>query len=198
MGEFFVKTLAVGSYAANCYIIGDKETRECAVIDPGAEFSKINQWLEQKELKVKYIFLTHGHFDHIGAAMELKRATGAPLLVNSGDDYLYSDTLEPDGDLLEGEKYEVAGQTLEVIATPGHTIGGICLYIRAKKILFAGDTLFYRSVGRTDLEGGNFKQLINGIVTKLMVLDDDVLVYPGHGLKTTIGDERRHNMFIQS
>lgn len=195
--RLFIEKQVVGIYAENCYIVADLESQECVVIDPGADFKRIISRVNEKNFKVKYILLTHGHFDHIGAVTELKHATCAQVRVNYGDVELYQNAFIPDEELLDGDKLFLGSIEIQVIATPGHTQGGVCFYLPSEKILFAGDTLFYRSVGRTDLPGGNHKQLIHNIITKLMVLPDDVVVYPGHSAKTTIGDERRHNLFIQ-
>lgn len=196
-GKLFIEKQVVGIYAENCYIVANLENNECVVIDPGADFKRIMSRIEDKGFKVKYILLTHGHFDHIGAVTELKHATSADIYVNFGDVDLYQNAFIPDRELLDGDKLYLGEIEIQVITTPGHTQGGVCFYLPAEKVLFAGDTLFYRSVGRTDLPGGNHKQLIQNIITKLMVLPDDVVVYPGHSAKTTIGDERRHNLFIQ-
>lgn len=197
MDRFYLEKQVVGIYAENCYIVADLETKECIVIDPGADFGRIFSRVREKDLKVKYILLTHGHFDHIGAVTELQNATGAPVCINFGDEELYQAAIKPSEEILDGAEYTVGAFRLKVIATPGHTQGGVCFYIEEKGILFAGDTLFYRSVGRTDLLGGNHRQLIKGIIEKLMVLPDETVVYPGHGMRTTIGEERRHNLFIQ-
>lgn len=195
--KLFIEKQVVGIYAENCYIVADLESNECAVIDPGADFKRLLSRVQDKGFQTKFILLTHGHFDHIGAVTEMKHATGAEIYVNFGDAELYQNAFIPDKELSDGEKLYLGEIEIRVITTPGHTQGGVCFYLPSEKILFAGDTLFYRSVGRTDLPGGNHKQLIQNIITKLMVLPDDVIVYPGHSAKTTIGDERRHNLFIQ-
>lgn len=195
--KLFVEKQVVGIYAENCYIVADTDCKECVVIDPGADFKRIKSRVDEHDFTVKAILLTHGHFDHIGAVSDLRKATGAPVYVNFGDEELYRNAFKPDFELSDGAKLYVGSIEMQVITTPGHTQGGVCFYLPYEGVLFAGDTLFYRSVGRTDLPGGNHKQLINNIITKLMVLPDETVVYPGHSAKTTIGEERRHNLFIQ-
>lgn len=195
--NFFIEKQVVGIYAENCYIVADAESRECMVIDPGADFKKLMSRIAAHEFKVKYIMLTHGHFDHIGAVSEMQAETGAPVYINSGDQELYQAAIRPDGELFDGDEFKIGRFAFRVIGTPGHTQGGVCFYFPSEGVLFSGDTLFFRSVGRTDLLGGNHKQLIQHIIERLMKLPDDTVVYPGHSAKTTIGDERRHNLFIQ-
>lgn len=195
--KFYMERLVVGIYAENCYILADEETKECAVIDPGADFEKIKKKIESKELTLKYILLTHAHFDHIGAVAQLQKWGNAPVYVSYEDKALYEGSFVPDYELVGGEIFELGTLKIKTIRTPGHTQGGCCFYIPSEKVLISGDTLFYRSVGRSDLPGGNHKQLINAIIENLMTLPDDTQVFPGHGSETTIGFERAHNSFIQ-
>ncbi len=203
-------TLEVGNLGTNCYIVFDEATREAAVIDPGGGFADINSFINREQLTVKYIINTHGHVDHILANLQLKDATGAPILIHEADAAMLTsgqrnmsafiggsvscgpaDTLLKEGDVIKVS----AGVALTVIHTPGHTPGGICLLTDG--VLFSGDTLFAESIGRTDFPGGSYSQLIANIKEKLLVLDDAVRVLPGHGPETTIGWERNNNPFIQ-
>lgn len=203
-------TLEVGSLGTNCYIVFDEAGREAAVIDPGGSAEGIMSVIKNEKLTVKYIINTHGHADHVMANLKLKEATGAPILIHAADaDMLGSGQRNlsafiggsvscgpADQTLKDGDVVTVSSNlALTVIHTPGHTPGGICLH--AGGALFSGDTLFAESIGRTDFPGGSYRQLIDAIKTKLMVLDDAVKVLPGHGPESTIGWERKMNPFIQ-
>ncbi len=204
-----IKTLPVGIIETNCYLVYDEETREAMVIDPGAEGRRIVDEIGELDLKVKYIVNTHGHGDHIMGNKEVKEATGADLLIHMEDGPMLTDSRlnltnfmgrnvsEPAADRLlqEGDILTIGRYEFKVLHTPGHTRGGICLV--GDGVVFSGDTLFQFSIGRDDFPGGSFKDLINSIKTKLMPLDDSTVVYPGHGPKTTIGDERRGNPFLK-
>ena len=203
-----LKTLLVGPLETNCYILGDEKSKEAVVIDPGGDFEEIEKQLKKLKLKVKYIVLTHGHFDHTGALAQLKKATGAEVLIHAEDASMLSptgqaqpffmesgkDPCAADGTLKEGDKIQFGENSLEVLHTPGHTPGGISLLI--DKMIFVGDTLFCGSIGRTDLPGGSFQELIDSIKMKLLTKGDDYLIYPGHGPTTTIGEERKNNPFL--
>jgi len=203
-----LKALIVGPLETNCYILGDEKSEEAAVIDPGGDFEEIEKQLKKLKLKVKYIVLTHGHFDHTGALAQLKKATGAEVLIHVEDASMLSptgqaqpffmesgkDPCATDGTLKEGDKIQFGENSLEVLHTPGHTPGGISLLI--DMMIFVGDTLFCGSIGRTDLPGGSFEQLIDSIKRKLLTKGDDYLIYPGHGPATTIGEERKDNPFL--
>lgn len=203
-----LKTLLVGPLETNCYILGDEKSKEAVVIDPGGDFEEIEKQVEESNLRVKYIVLTHGHFDHTGALAQLKKATGAEVLIHAEDTAMLSpadqnqpflmesgqDPLPADGTLKEGDKVQFGQYTLEVLHTPGHTPGGISLLI--DKMIFVGDTLFCGSIGRTDLPGGSFEQLIDSIKRKLLTRGDDCLIYPGHGPASIVGEERRNNPFL--
>lgn len=203
-----LKTLLVGPLETNCYILGDEKSKEAVVIDPGGDFEEIEKQVEESNLRVKYIVLTHGHFDHTGALAQLKKATSAEILVHVEDASMLSsagqaqpflmesgqDPLPADGTLKEGDKIQFGQYSLEVLHTPGHTLGGISLLI--DKMIFVGDTLFCGSIGRTDLPGGSFEQLIDSIKRKLLTRGDDCLIYPGHGPASIVGEERRNNPFL--
>ncbi|GAB6181977.1 MBL fold metallo-hydrolase [Desulfotomaculum defluvii] len=203
-----IETLPVGNMEANCHIIGCEETRKAIVVDPGEEADRIQARLNKLNLKAEAIVLTHGHVDHIGALGELKELTGAKVMIHTQDGEMltnpkknlsawmgYQMSFQPAERLLEdGDTIEVGKITLEVLHTPGHTPGGICL--KAGKDLFSGDTLFAQSIGRSDFPGGSHTTLIRSIKNKLLVLPEDTKVYTGHGPATTIGLEKRHNPFL--
>jgi hydroxyacylglutathione hydrolase len=188
-----LRKLVVGPYQANCYILGDKETGEGLVIDPGDEVFRIVKEISHLGLTVRYILMTHGHIDHVGGAKELKEITKAPVWIHPLDAGGLG--FRQDGDLVEGQEIVVGLYTLRVIHTPGHSPGGICLYTSGA--VFTGDTLFAGSIGRTDFPGGNHHQLIQGVIQKIFPLGDDVRVYPGHGPSTTIERERKANPFFR-
>ncbi|WP_163193964.1 MBL fold metallo-hydrolase [Clostridium thermarum] len=200
-----VLRIPVGPLATNCYILIDEETKETAVIDPGGEAEKLIATLERNEAKVKYILLTHGHFDHTGAVIDLKNKYKAPVHVTKEDhDMIHSGASELfnmegyDGSInnfiYEATVFELGSTKIKCITTPGHTPGGVCFYF--DNILISGDTLFNGSVGRTDFVGANHRILINSIKTKLMDLPEDTVVLPGHGEETTIGREKQFNPFL--
>ncbi len=194
---------------ANCYILGCENTKEAVVIDPGDDGDQILIALAKSSLKVKYLINTHGHFDHVGANKAMKEATNAEIGIHPDDAPMLMELSKsasmfglsaensPPADILlnHGDQLSFGDITLDVIHTPGHSKGGICLY--TKGYLFAGDTLFKSSIGRTDLPGGNYDTLIASIRTKLFGLPDDTIVYTGHGPETSIGDEKRMNPFLR-
>ncbi len=204
-----IKRLPVGVYAANCYILADEESKEGVVIDAGGEADKIYKVLNQLGVKLKYIILTHAHVDHISAVEDLKKLTGATTLIHKKDSEMLIDPIKnlsssmyggivsfsADRELVDGDIIEFGNLKLKVIHTPGHTLGGICLY-DGDKTLITGDTLFALSIGRSDLYGGDHDTLIKSIKNKLMCLDDDVQVFPGHGTSSSIGIERKKNPFL--
>jgi hydroxyacylglutathione hydrolase len=206
------EVLPVGLLQCNCHIVGDAATREAIVVDPGDDADQILEVLRRHHLKVKHIVITHAHIDHVGGAARLKQATGAPILMHPEDLWLLENVemqaqmiglpappaAELDQPLREGEEVRW-GQDLraQVLHTPGHSPGSLCLLLPERKILLAGDTLFAGSIGRTDLWGGSYDAILRSIGTKLLALDDDTAVFPGHGPATTIGLERERNPFLQ-
>jgi len=204
-----VKIIPVGMLDTNCYIVGDPETKEGVVIDPGAEGDRIKAAVESLGLDVKYIINTHGHHDHIGANFIIKRAFGAPLAIHRDDASMLKDPLlnlsfkkdreeisglEADMLLEDGDEIAVGRLAFKVLHTPGHTQGSICLL--AEREVFTGDTLFAGSVGRTDLPGGSYEQLMESISTKLKPLPGELTVYPGHGPSSTMSVEKEDNPFL--
>ena len=202
-----LRKLEVGLFASNCYIVGSEANREGMIIDPGDEAQQILSRVKELELDIKYIILTHGHIDHIGALKEIKEATGAQVAIHTDDVRTLKQKLlsiflgirhrsppPPDWLLEDGDTISLGNLKFTVLHTPGHTPGGICLL--GEGVLFSGDTLFNYGVGRADLPGGSYSQLIDSIRNRLMVLPDEVAVYPGHGPETTIGAERRGNPFL--
>ncbi|MEO8130889.1 MAG: MBL fold metallo-hydrolase [Bryobacteraceae bacterium] len=210
-GGVIHEVLAVGMLQCNCSVFGDEATREAIVIDPGDDIADIVAILERHQLKVKAIVITHAHIDHIGGAAKLKALTGAPVHMNASDQPLY-DALDVQAGWLgmappektdidtaanDGDHLTVGSTGITVIHTPGHTQGSISLWIPSEKKLIAGDTLFRDSIGRTDLPGGDGRQIIRSIKTKLLELPEDTHVTCGHGPATTIGREKDRNPFLQ-
>jgi glyoxylase-like metal-dependent hydrolase (beta-lactamase superfamily II) len=207
-----LETFPVGLLQCNCTILGDEEAGEAIVIDPGDEIGRIVRRLKEKGLTLKQILITHAHIDHIGGALKLKNLTGAPIFLNAADleqvkimaeqakwvGVATPETAPPDEDLAEGMTVGLTRYPAQVLHTPGHTQGSVCLHFVPLKLLFAGDTLFSGSIGRTDLPGGNFGQIIDSIRGRLLVLPDETKVVPGHGPATTIADERESNPFLAS
>lgn len=197
-----IKTIEAGVYDVNCCLIVDEKTKECAIIDPGGSEERIVDAVEELGAKPKYILLTHGHFDHVGAVEYISKKYNIPFYISKIDEeYMQNDNTvfgtvrKADGYLTEGDSLKVGDSTIRVIETPGHSEGGLSFLLNDDK-LFAGDTLFRGSIGRTDFIGGDMSKLINSIKTKLLPLGDKVDVYPGHGDITTIGFERMNNPFL--
>lgn len=205
-----LETFPVGLLQCNCTLLGDERAGEAIVIDPGDEVGRIHRRLSDLGLKLKQILVTHAHIDHVGGALKLKRLTGAPIFLNEDDLPLLKmmdmqagwigvdvpETAPPDESLADGLSVGLAQFPARVIETPGHTQGSVCLHFASMKLLIAGDTLFAGSIGRTDLPGGNFPQIIESIQTRLLPLPDETRVLPGHGPATTIGEERKSNPFL--
>jgi hydroxyacylglutathione hydrolase len=219
--EMIHEVLPVGWLQCNCHVVGDPVTREALVIDPGDDVDKILEAIAQHKLKVKAILVTHAHIDHVGGLRKMHEATQAPVLMHADDLELYRildqqammigmpkpASTEVEGTLREGESVRCGPYEARVIHTPGHTRGSVSLYVppdsgRGAGLahggeLFAGDTLFAGSIGRTDLWGGSFEDIIRSIRSKLLSLPEDTVVYPGHGPATTIGEEAESNPFLQ-
>jgi glyoxylase-like metal-dependent hydrolase (beta-lactamase superfamily II) len=207
-----IETFPVGPLQCNCTIMGDEQTGEAIVVDPGDEVGRIHRRLTELGLKLKQILVTHAHIDHVGGALRLKRLTGAPILLNENDLPLLKmmemqagwlgiatpETAPPDALLADGMSVGLDAYPAQVLHTPGHTQGSICLHFAPLKLLLAGDTLFAGSIGRTDLPGGNADQIIDSIESRLLALPDETKVVAGHGPATTIGTERRSNPFLRS
>lgn len=204
-----LETLTVGVLASNCYIAGCPDTGECIIIDPGAGASRILNAVSKLRLTVKAIVNTHGHYDHVSANGKIKKATGAPVLLNKKDLGVYKKPAPglslilkspppPDRFISEGEEILFGSQKVRVMETPGHTAGGISLVLeREKTAIFTGDTLFNLSIGRTDLSGGSLKEIMRSIKEKILIYPDDTIIYPGHGPASTIGQEKNFNPFLR-
>lgn len=203
--------LPVGMLQCNCSIFGDEGTREAIVIDPGDEVDAILTILARHTLRVTAIAITHAHIDHIGGAAKLKAATGAPVLMNDKDHSVY-DSLDLqagwlgippperariDSALRDGDCMHLGAAGFQVLHTPGHTPGSLCLWIPSEKKLVAGDTLFRDSIGRTDLPGGDSRLILTSIRDKILPPEDGTEVFPGHGEATTVGREKEFNWFLR-
>lgn len=202
--------LVVGPLAVNCFVLGCEETREGVVVDAGDDATRIIAAVERHGLHIGQVINTHGHFDHVGANRMVMERFKSQLLIHEADRALLArasavagsygiigeNSPQPDGFLSDGMEIAFGKRILKVLHTPGHTPGGCCLYIEDEKTIITGDTLFADSIGRTDLPGGSHEQLLKSVQTKLFTLPDDVVAYPGHGPKTTIGHEKRHNPYF--
>ena len=205
------ESVAVGPLQCNCYIVGCEETREALLIDPGEDAELILPLIAKHRLNVRYILSTHAHIDHVGDLEKMKDATGAQALLHEKDLVLYKNlptqaawlgvpvppSTAINNFVADQDELRFGKHTGEVLFTPGHTPGSICLHLpEGSGKLFSGDTLFYRSIGRTDLWGGSQETIFRSLRGKLLALDDKTVVYPGHGQPTTIGEERRLNPFL--
>ncbi|MGA9061028.1 MAG: MBL fold metallo-hydrolase [Terracidiphilus sp.] len=207
-----LESFPVGPLACNCTILADDASREAIVIDPGDEVSRIHRRLTKLGLQLKQILVTHAHIDHVGGALKLNRLTGAPIFLNENDLPLLKmmdaqaawlgvrapEIAPPDEPLKDGQIVGLESYPAQVLHTPGHTQGSVCLHFIPLKLLIAGDTLFAGSIGRTDLPGGDFDQIIDSLHARLLTLPDETKVLPGHGPATTIGEERSSNPFLQT
>ncbi|MCK5236371.1 MAG: MBL fold metallo-hydrolase, partial [Deltaproteobacteria bacterium] len=194
-GDISLRAIIVGPLDVNCYIVWKTGSKEAFIIDPGGDADIIMDALNEDGLKAAYILNTHGHFDHIDANIELRDSLKAPLAIHESDIALLRTASEhaallgceatnqkdPDKVLSGGEDFEAGGLKIEVIHTPGHTEGGVCFYIKDEGVLFTGDTLFQNSIGRTDLPGGSYPEIMTSIREKIIPLGDNVVIFPGHG-----------------
>ena len=206
-----LETFPVGPLHCNCTILGDEVTHEAMVVDPGDNIPEILSRLQKHGLTLRQIVVTHAHIDHVGGAAQLRKLTGAPVLMNQQDLPLLGmmemqagwigvptpEVAPPDANAEDGLAVGLATLPAEVLHTPGHTPGSICLLFPAQHLLLAGDTLFAGSIGRTDLPGGDGHQILRSLRDRLLVLPDATRVLPGHGPETTIGEERHSNPFLQ-
>jgi hydroxyacylglutathione hydrolase len=202
--------LPVGPLQCNCSVIGDEQTREAMVIDPGDDVEQMLDLVRKHNLQVKQIVITHAHIDHVGGAMKLRKATGAPVLLNQNDYALLKmldvqaawlgmaapEKVEIDQGIGQADTVKAGSLVGQVLHTPGHTEGSICLYFPAETMLIAGDTLFAGSIGRTDLPGGSFEKILHSLHDRVLALPDETVVVPGHGPLTRIGEERESNPFL--
>jgi glyoxylase-like metal-dependent hydrolase (beta-lactamase superfamily II) len=203
--------LEVGPLGVNCFVLGCPTTHEGVVVDPGGDVDRIAEIVRRHGLKIRAIINTHGHFDHVGGNRQAVTAFVAPLLIHQDDAIMLDRVAEvsrmygmqggensPPADtfLADGQEISFGTYRIKVLHTPGHTRGGCCLYLEAEKMVITGDTLFADSIGRTDLPGGSYEQLLQSIRSKLFVLPEGVTAWPGHGPKTTIGHEKRHNPYF--
>jgi hydroxyacylglutathione hydrolase len=204
--------LPVGPLQCNCSVIGDEVSREAMVIDPGDDVEDVLAIIRKHNLTVKQIVITHAHIDHVGGASKLRVVTGAPILLNQNDYELLKmldqqaewigmpspGKIDIDQSVAQADTIKAGSLSADVLHTPGHTEGSICLYFSVEQKLIAGDTLFAGSIGRTDLPGGSFNKIIRSIHEKVLALPDATIVVPGHGSLTTVGEERENNPFLQN
>jgi len=209
MGNLKIGRIVLGVCQTNCYFIYEDGKKQVIVFDPADQGEYLYNKLKENGFQVEAILLTHGHFDHIWGLEALKNLSGAKVYAYEGEKELCEDaslnvskgagracTVKADGYVRDGAEITAAGMTCRLIATPGHTAGSCCYYFEDDKILISGDTLFQESVGRTDLPTGSMSTLVRSVRERLMVLPEDVKVYPGHGESTTIGYEKEYNPFI--
>lgn len=210
MADIDIKTLVVGPLDVNCYIVWDKETGDGVVVDPGGHADMIAEEVKSLGVKTAYIIDTHGHFDHVGGNGELAELLSVKVAIHAEDTHMiegasaqsafYGHPIEdlPAPEVTLADSIDAGSLAIKVLHTPGHTPGGVCLYVEAAGILITGDTLFAGSIGRSDLPGGDHETLLASIKKEILPLPDDVRVFPGHGGSSTVSEERAHNPFLQS
>jgi len=206
-----VRNMPSGMLMVNTYLVTDEETKKGFIVDPGGFDKRLCNVVQKDGIEIEYIILTHGHIDHIGGVEEYRRYfPGIKVLAAKAELEMLADpnfnmsglmgmpavSITPDVTVVEGDKLSVGNIDMKFVMTPGHSPGGMCIIIEKEKVVFSGDTLFAQSIGRTDFPGCSFEELINSIKTKLFVLDDETVVYPGHMGPTSIGFEKRHNPFV--
>lgn len=196
-----IKPIIAGIYEEVAYIVMDEDTKDAFIVDPGGNGELIEAEVKALDADIKYILITHGHFDHVGAVEYIADKFNVPFYISkedeewiSKDNYVFGNLRKADGYLSEGDSLKIGNKDVKVISTPGHTPGGLCFLVG--KDLFTGDTLFRGSVGRTDFPGGSSEALISSIKKKLVPLEDDIRVYPGHGDSSTIGFEKEINPYL--
>ncbi len=207
-----IDAVCVGMFQVNCYLLADEASKTGLLIDPGDEGDSILEMIRGHGVKVSDILITHSHLDHVGALDEVRDALGADVHMNPKELPLFDRVAAqglafglqlrrprtPEKELADGQVLEAGGLSIRVIETPGHSPGGVCLLLeKPRRLLLTGDTLFAGGIGRTDLWGGSYEQLIASIKQRLLSLEGELAVYPGHGPPSTIGEERRHNPFLQ-
>lgn len=202
-----IERLPLGVYQTNCYLVGDEKSDKAFIVDPAGDYDKIAQVINKAGYDLEYVILTHGHGDHIGAVNELKTHFNAKVMIHQEDKEMLLDptlnmsgrmgaevSINPDEVLKDGDELKVGTLSLKIIHTPGHTKGSACILVDG--VLFSGDTLFFNSIGRTDLYGGDGNKILKSISNKLMILPENTVVYPGHGRQTTIKNEIEKNPFF--
>ena len=207
-----IKLFILNAIQTNTWVITDEESRDTIIIDLGGDYGKVFEYIREINGKLKYILCTHGHFDHVMGISEMQKdGKDIPVYINEKDEELATEKLNPmlkmfgfggnyekikiSGCLNEKTELKIGNKPVNIIETPGHTKGGVC--IKIDNNLFSGDTLFRREIGRCDLEGGDYNALINSLKTKLSNLSDDTIVYPGHDATTTIGEEKKYNRYFR-
>lgn len=210
MSDFRIKTYVLGGISTNCYVIYHEGKKEAVIVDPADNGAFLLNKCRELGVEPTAILLTHGHFDHILAVEDIRRVFHCQVYAHVDEERLLEDSsmnlsgtlgiermeLSADEFLRDGQVIHLLGDEWKVLATPGHTAGSVCYYLESEQVLISGDTLFYESMGRTDLPTGSSSAIVKSITEKLFVLPDDTMVYPGHGDPTTIGYEKKYNPVV--